>query len=112
MLFYTDLGHLSLLGPLNQACDVRCCGGEQVARGINRMGIPNFRDGTGRFRNIRVPNFRDGHGNSNLSKVRDHGKFNLPKVRDHEDKVLTRHNMVVLDLHALFIPLLRGGAGL
>ena len=86
--------HPFSFGVPKEVTDILAIGKNQIARvrlehATRKLGIPNFRDGTGRIRKIRVPNFRDGgtvHGISNLPKVRDHGKFNLPKVRDNITK--------------------------
>ena len=69
-------------------------------------GIPNFRDGTGRSRKIRVPNFRDG---GTVTEILTCLKSGITKIKCLLR--ILRHNMAVLDLHALFIPALREGRG-
>ena len=69
-------------------------------------GIPNFLDGTGRSRKICVPNFRDG---GTVTEILTCLKSGITKIKCL--LCILRHNMAVLDLHALFIPPLREGRG-
>ena len=68
----------------------------QEPKGQHGRGLPNFRDGmgrygTGRFWKIHVSNYRDAGTvteNSILPKVQNHRKCNLPKVRDEQDCIM------------------------